>query len=74
MQTLDVVKLAERVNAESLMGLVTSQLLIEGNYLYEFCQSHDKLKRICPNGEIYEGYFQGDDFVIEKVLARPQKR
>jgi hypothetical protein len=74
MPSLDVVKLAERVSAESLLGLIASQLLIEGNYLYEYSQSPDKLKRICPNGEISEGHFQGDDFVIEKIFVCPLKR
>ncbi|AMJ98806.1 hypothetical protein AVL55_11890 [Alteromonas macleodii] len=74
MLSLDVVKLAERVNAESLLGSVASQLLIQGNCLYESSQSPDKLKRICPNGEISEGYFRGDDFVIERIFASPLKR
>lgn len=71
MVKLDVLKLAEQVNKDSLSGSITRELLLQGNRLYESSKEGFKLNCLHPNGQFTVGYICNGHFVSEEVLVHP---
>lgn len=69
MEKVDVLELAELVNAQSLTGELAEHLLNTNGVLYEAAEETNKFRRLLQNGEVSEGYFQSGVFVNEKVVA-----
>ena len=64
---LKVLELADKVNAQSLIGAITEQLLSSGNELYEATQTHGEIRCIRPSGEVFKGIFKAI-FLLSKRL------
>ena len=69
MANLDVLELATKIQADSITGALTEQLLSEGNDLYELADAPNRLFRISPNGEISIGFLKANTFTIEKPIT-----
>lgn len=69
MVKIDVLKLAELVNAQSVTGELTEHLLNANAVLYEATEEPNKFMRVLQNGEMSQGYFQSGVFVSEKVVT-----
>ena len=69
MKKLNVLELANHVSVQSVTGFITDELLSAGNDLYEATQEFSRFRRIAPTGEVTEGYFQDNTFIVERVIV-----